>query len=324
MKFNSFLTSVALAILSIGATTDFNSLLAQTQPKSSGDDVWWGLPASPTILNPIPKTPNPIGDVVPRGGSLRFEWTMGSFDPNNPSKIKPHPMYAPFETSNIGGKPRKVMFHRPRLRDFGRPTEEDPTVTDWKQTIFLDGNFRGNNSVVYGGNIVRTNPWEFQPLRDLPSVSWRIPDITVLEQGAEAITVYTAVNLALYFLENPNGFLNGNWSMDQTLNELGINIVNGQIPGVQGLYFSTTDFIFDPNSDTGYVPMNGEAGWLNSEDFQRINGDLVIAAEHSSVPVPEPSSTLGFFALGTLGAVSTLKRKLKSSQSTEKETTKVG
>ena len=40
--------------------------------------------------------------------------------------------------------------------------------------------------------------------------------------------------------------------------------------------------------------------------------------------VPEPTSTLSLLALGTLGAASTLKRKLKSSQSTEKETTKVG
>ncbi|CCI02534.1 PEP-CTERM sorting domain-containing protein [Microcystis aeruginosa] len=40
--------------------------------------------------------------------------------------------------------------------------------------------------------------------------------------------------------------------------------------------------------------------------------------------VPEPTSTLSFLALGTLGAASTLKRKLKPSQSTEKETTKVG
>jgi|LakMenEpi03Aug12_release.lakeMendotaPanAssembly.Ray.scaffolds.fasta_scaffold599575_1 hypothetical protein len=40
--------------------------------------------------------------------------------------------------------------------------------------------------------------------------------------------------------------------------------------------------------------------------------------------VPEPTSTLSLLALGTLGAASTLKRKLKSSQSTEKETTKIG
>ncbi len=39
--------------------------------------------------------------------------------------------------------------------------------------------------------------------------------------------------------------------------------------------------------------------------------------------VPEPTSTLSLLALGTLGTASTLKRKLKSSKLTEKETTKV-
>ncbi|MCU7246100.1 MAG: PEP-CTERM sorting domain-containing protein [Microcystis aeruginosa WS75] len=39
--------------------------------------------------------------------------------------------------------------------------------------------------------------------------------------------------------------------------------------------------------------------------------------------VPEPTSTLSLLALGTLGAASTLKRQLKSSKSSEKETTKV-
>ena len=41
-----------------------------------------------------------------------------------------------------------------------------------------------------------------------------------------------------------------------------------------------------------------------------------------SVATPEPSPFLSLLALGTLGAASTLKRKLKSSQSNEKETTK--
>ena len=43
----------------------------------------------------------------------------------------------------------------------------------------------------------------------------------------------------------------------------------------------------------------------------------------SCTRVPEPSFISGIFALGTLGAASTLKRKLKSSKSSEKETTKV-
>ncbi|MCP2728832.1 PEP-CTERM sorting domain-containing protein [Symplocastrum sp. BBK-W-15] len=40
--------------------------------------------------------------------------------------------------------------------------------------------------------------------------------------------------------------------------------------------------------------------------------------------IPEPSSTLSLLALGTLGAASTLKRKLKTSKYPEKEPTKVG
>ena len=41
------------------------------------------------------------------------------------------------------------------------------------------------------------------------------------------------------------------------------------------------------------------------------------------IKVPEPTSILSLLALGTLGAASTLKRQLKSSKSSEKETTKV-
>jgi len=42
-----------------------------------------------------------------------------------------------------------------------------------------------------------------------------------------------------------------------------------------------------------------------------------------TMEIPEPTSTLSLLALGTLGTASTLKRKLKSSKLTEKETTKV-
>jgi hypothetical protein len=59
----------------------------------------------------------------------------------------------------------------------------------------------------------------------------------------------------------------------------------------------------------------------------QINSNGSTTANSSSVAsanVPEPSSTIGLLALGTLGIASTLKRKLKPSQSTAKQTTKVG
>lgn len=49
-----------------------------------------------------------------------------------------------------------------------------------------------------------------------------------------------------------------------------------------------------------------------------------ISASVSLVAVPEPTTVFSLLALGTLGAASTLNRKLKSSKSTGKETTKVG
>lgn len=48
-----------------------------------------------------------------------------------------------------------------------------------------------------------------------------------------------------------------------------------------------------------------------------IESRILVAA------VPEPTSTLTLLALGTLGAASTIKRKLKPSKSSEKETTQV-
>ncbi len=43
-----------------------------------------------------------------------------------------------------------------------------------------------------------------------------------------------------------------------------------------------------------------------------------------AVAVPESGNIAGLLAIGIVGAASTLKRKLKPSKSTEKETTKVG
>ena len=61
---------------------------------------------------------------------------------------------------------------------------------------------------------------------------------------------------------------------------------------------------------------------------QTYMGCLTPCATLSNLKVvPEPSSTAGLLAIGSfgaLGAASTLKRKLKTFQSTEKETTKVG
>ncbi len=60
-------------------------------------------------------------------------------------------------------------------------------------------------------------------------------------------------------------------------------------------------------------------GGSNFDSSNILQGTLTL----NQVTVPEPSSILSLLALGTLGAASTLKRQLKSSKSSEKETTKV-
>jgi hypothetical protein len=58
-------------------------------------------------------------------------------------------------------------------------------------------------------------------------------------------------------------------------------------------------------------------------DNRNSCGSEDYTASFKVIKTPEPTSILSLLALGTLGAASTLKRKLKPSKSTEKETTKV-
>jgi hypothetical protein len=80
---------------------------------------------------------------------------------------------------------------------------------------------------------------------------------------------------------------------------------------------------FSPPGSPAVMFLDLPQGFQNGTNIP-IHGDIdaTCPSDACLVPVPEPSSILGFLALGTLGAASTLKRKLKPSKSTEKETTK--
>ncbi len=129
--------------------------------------------------------------------------------------------------------------------------------------------------------------------------------------------------------------------------------VNG-VPTIDQIPHSPTDNLYNPNGGfaPGVLPAGNTAGKFSfgglafhvggtvNEDYQVFTrSDFGSTFNRpgpgydyggcpgsclGAIQVPEPTSTLGLLALGTLGAASTLKRKLKSSQSTEKETTKVG
>ncbi|MCH9648703.1 MAG: hypothetical protein K0U98_10725 [Deltaproteobacteria bacterium] len=212
----------------------------------------------------------PICDTVYAGGKLEFEWTKDG---------EPHPDYRKHEEVNDSNQDRERKFSRP----------EDDTITDWKQTVTTaDG-----SSTVYTGNIRRSgnlhlggargdslgDPWAFFPLAELFGRGYRIPDLAPTT-GDSKLTIHTAVNLQVYLDHNPDGFHDGAWEIGQTLDDLGLVIAQGQIPGLEGIYWSLSEFIFDPLSPTGWVPSTGPAGWLDSVQFQANLGPIVVLAAH--------------------------------------------
>ncbi|BBH40845.1 hypothetical protein myaer102_34300 [Microcystis viridis NIES-102] len=105
---------------------------------------------------------------------------------------------------------------------------------------------------------------------------------------------------------------------------------------ILGMYFLPSSPVPDSLIGTSPNPLIGtivgslediQANGTNASSYLQCrirseNGgaDLI---SYCGETVPEPTSILSLLALGTLGAASTLKRQLKSSKSTEKETTKV-
>ncbi|WP_090288016.1 hypothetical protein [Nitrosomonas mobilis] len=166
-------------------------------------------------------------------------------------------------------------------------------ATDWQQTIILPqdppgpgGEFPKRESFVIGGNIISNSPFAFHPLDELPNTIHHIPDLAPSGQGGPGITIYTAVNLDLYIANNPLGFNDGNWIVGDTLSSLGLEIIDGQIAGLEGIVWSLTPFEFDPNSVWGFVPEGGNLNLLNSVDFGSV--PIEIVQRHIGQNIPEP------------------------------------
>jgi hypothetical protein len=207
-------------------------------------------------------------------GFLQFYWTTG-FDPVTKMFIPAN--YQKYTESNTGRGYITRFFYPPN----------DPAIKDWAQQV-TDG--QGHKSDVQAGAIKHQSPWTFFSLSDLPNVGYKIPDFAAI--GDSSITIYEAVNLDLYIASNPDGIVGGNYAVGQTLTGLGVNIINGQVPGIQGLYFSLSPFTFDPNSLTGYVPSGGDSTLLNSSSFEAEHGELGIIGIRQQVAIPKPSAWL--------------------------------
>jgi hypothetical protein len=208
---------------------------------------------------------SPVKDIVPIGGSLFFRWT---------------------EKGVVSEKYGGVTFGQDsggEAFNFYRPN--DPVITDWRQTL----KDQDGESVVVAGNIKQQSPWQFFPLSDLPTINFSIPDLAA-SGGNPTVTIFTAVNLDLYLAQNPSGFLGGAYQVGDTLDGLGLTIADGMISGLQGIYFATTDFVLDPLSLTGWVPIGGPSALLDSATFQATFGPIRIIGIHEGA-VPEPATT---------------------------------
>ena len=132
------------------------------------------------------------------------------------------------------------------------------------------------------------------------------PIIGLLAPGTTQIGPFAALNDNLF---NPNGVANP-----------GTNTASA--------FFSQGGLAYTINENNTTPPTVDPYQAFYDAASQTYMGCLTPCATLSNLKVvPEPSSTAGLLAIGSfgaLGAASTLKRKLKTFQSTEKETTKVG
>ncbi|REJ38843.1 MAG: PEP-CTERM sorting domain-containing protein [Microcystis flos-aquae TF09] len=185
-------------------------------------------------------------------------------------------------------------------------------------------NGTGNTSVNYaplsGGvgyltdGIIPTQNWNDVEVADGtgPYVGWenRNPVITFNFAGT------VNINTVTLYVDDANGF--GAVSLPQSilLSMGGSNYNSGSLTDPPTA--APTSYTFSGLNFSGsslQLTLNRRTAWVFASEVT-FDGELL-----GVQPVPEPTSTLSLLALG---AASTLKRKLKPSQSTEKETTKVG
>jgi len=187
------------------------------------------------------------------------------------------------------GKIQWIEDNAPGRTSYGGMVMPSIDVSTWNKKDLLSNTFPAFN-------------WLFQQLKDGEDVELGIYG----SFGGHALTL-----TSLKFVDSMDGssFQNGIW--DPSVELAQIDYLDPNNP--TQLFWS--DLSLNPDGSLGFL-------WNNGGANPPKNAYIGLAFKES--PIPEPSSILGLLALGTLGAASTLKRKLKPSKSTEKEMTKVG
>ncbi len=107
---------------------------------------------------------------------------------------------------------------------------------------------------------------------------WHIPDIAAILGSACGDTIFTAVDMNLYGASNPGGFGDLGASVGKNLSGLGVTIVDGQVEGLEGIYWATSEWTLDTTGGRSiFKPIGGVGTLLNSADCP---DDLEVVAEH--------------------------------------------
>jgi len=218
----------------------------------------------------------------------RFTWEFTSG--TDPITNAPIPDTSQFPFRKDGGisglTGGKISYTGPGLYFITAPS----SATDIHKTITTTTATATTTTETFMGRLQLDGTFKFSIINDLTSSNYNIPDISPYGFS----NLYVAVNLERYIAANPFGFNAGNWHQGDTLSNLGITIVNGQASGVDGIYWATSPWAFDPNpSGYGFTPVGGADSLFNSTGMESI------VSMTSSVPEPESWALL----LTSLGVV---------------------
>ena len=199
---------------------------------------------------------------VPGDGRISWQWTTNR---------APHPDYEKFEDTNDYDKNKGTGVS---TKWYNIYIPNDDTITDVAATKIYTGSIDPNVIVKVSVATRDPNTGKMGPLRRISLLQQA--EMPVLSCDDPNVTIHNAVELTGYLAHNPHGFAAGDWAPNQYMSELGVVIEDGKVDGLEGIYWATTPFDYDPCSTTGWVPQGGESGWLDSAAFEAEHGPIFI------------------------------------------------
>jgi hypothetical protein len=210
----------------------------------------------PGVYDFIPPTSNVTYSWYEDGEQIESEWFYGYRLMSSPQRnYESHSGFLDFREKHpeYNGEAVEFVFFYP------------PTANGWRQTIVHPNGV----SDVYAYNA---------PENVNADGPWAIPDLLPAMPGHSSETIFTAVDLSLYNDHNPDGFVGGEWEDGQTITQLGVNITDGQVEDVEGIYWARSEFIVGDGRSIP-IPSGGEEDLLNSQVYPV---DLLIAGIHAN------------------------------------------